>query len=276
MSREQDMEMPMDEHFKRVAAHHNHLADKYDADFFEHFALSHRVSLDNLKRFLPIDKGTPILDAGGGTGIWTVELAKMGFRVVLTDISEELLARAREKLAATNLADKVDIRVSNICHMPEFRDEQFGMVLCQSDPLSYCGDHQAAIKEFVRVVKPGGTVIASVDSRGSALNWPVVKQDRDAVRRLLETGDVALPHDREEHSYVIHAFTPDELRELFEANGLSVERIIGKPVIAQRLSFFKSEDPAIQDWLYSLELQHNSDPAYLPLGGHLEIVGRKR
>ena len=75
--------------------------------------------------------------------------------------------------------------------------------------------------------------------------------------------------------YVIHAFTPEELRDLFESNGLSVESLIGKTVIAQRLSWSKSEDPAVQQLLLELETGYNSDPAYLPWAGHMEIAGRK-
>ena len=85
-----------------------------------------------------------------------------------------------------------------------------------------------------------------------------------------------MPTKEKEHAYTIHAFTPQELRELFEANGLFVERIIGKPVIAHRLGLSKSTNLEIQDWLYHLELEYNDNPAYVPWGGHLEIVGRKR
>jgi hypothetical protein len=110
----------------------------------------------------------------------------------------------------------------------------------------------------------------------SALNWLTDKNDNEAVQRLLETGDVVMPQEREEFFYVVHAFTPEELRELFESNGLSVERIIGKPVLAHRRTFSKLEGPESQDWLYQLELKYSADPAYYPWGGHLEIVGRKR
>lgn len=159
--------------------------------------------------------------------------------------------------------------------MPEFEDSQFAMVLCEGDPLSYCGNHYAAIKELTRVVQNGGAVIASVDNRASALNWLKEKNDFEVVRKLLETGDVVMDHKREEFTYVIHAFTPEELQRLFELNGLNVERIIGKPVIANRLACFRSEEPAVQEELYNLELQYNSDKAYYPWGGHLEIAGRK-
>jgi hypothetical protein len=85
-----------------------------------------------------------------------------------------------------------------------------------------------------------------------------------------------MPTEKEEYTYTIHAFTPEELRDLFESNDLSVERIIGKLVIAPRLFFYKSEDPAIQEWLYNLELKYNDNPAFYPRAGHLEIAGRKK
>lgn len=266
----------MNEHLKKVVAHHDWWSETYDSDYFENFTLYHRVTLDNIRRFLPKQKDVPILDAGGGTGIWSIELAKMGYRVVLTDISQEMLKKAEEKISAMGLTNQVEITISNICHMPEFGDRQFAMALCEGDPLSYCGDHHAAIKELVRVVKSDGIIIASVDNRANALNWLRETEDQEAIQRLLETGEVVMPTQRDEFRYAVHAFTPEEFRELFEANGLTVERIIGKPVIARRLSCFNSEDPVIQRWLYDVETRYNSDPAYYPWAGHLEIVGRKR
>ncbi len=266
----------MNEHLNKVAAHHDWWSESYDSDSFERFALYHKITLDNVRRFLPKEKGAVILDAGGGTGIWSIELARIGYCVVLTDISQGMLDKARKKVSELKLDKQIEIKISNLCNMPEFGDNQFAMVLCEGDPLSYCGDHHAAIKELARVVQPSGIVIASVDNRASALNWLRDKDDLTAVERLLETGEVVMSQEREEFRYVIHAFTPEELRDLFESNGLSVERIIGKPVIARRLALFKSEDPRVQEWLYRLELKFNDDPAFYPWGGHLEIVGRKR
>lgn len=267
----------MSENLKKVIAHHDWWSETYNSDYFKHFALYHKITLDNIQRFLPKEKDVPILDAGGGTGIWSIELARIGYHVVLTDISQGMLEKARKKVSELKLDNMIEIKVSNICTMSEFKDNQFAMVLCEGDPLSYCGNHHAATKELVRVVRRGGRVIASVDNSLSALSWLRDKNDREAVQRLLETGEVVMPQEREEFCYVIHAFTPEELRELFESNGLSVERIIGKPVIAhRRLACFNSEDPEVQEWLYQLELKYNDNPSFYPWGGHLEIVGRKR
>jgi len=266
----------MNEHLEKVADHHDWWSETYDADYFQHFRLYHEVTLDNMRRFLPKTKDKPVLDAGGGTGIWSVELAQMGYRVVLTDISRGMLKQAEKKMAELRLHDQVETMVSNICHMPEFEDGQFAMVVCEGDPLSYCGNHRAAVKELVRVLAPGGILIVSVDNRVSAMGWLREKSDPDAVQRLLETGEVVMPQNREGSFYVIHAFTPDELGSLWESNGLSVERIIGKLAIANRLACFRSEDEEIQQWLLALELKYNDNPAFYHCSGHLEIVGRKQ
>jgi SAM-dependent methyltransferase len=186
-----------------------------------------------------------------------------------------MLDKARRKAGELGLETQIDIRLSDIRDMAEFPDNHFAMVLCEGDPLSYCGDHRRATAEFARVVRPGGTVIASVDNRAAALNW-LRDADPEAVRRLLEDGDVIPPQEHEEYRYTVHAFTPEELRELFESNGLSVQRIIGKLAVARRLACYASPDPAVQDWLFELELKYNHDPAFYPWAGHLEIAGRKR
>lgn len=266
----------MNEHLRKVASHHDSEAEIYDSDYFERFDLYHRVTLDNIRRFVPEKKEATVLDAGGGTGIWSVELAKMGYHITLTDISKGMLKKAQEKVKKLVLEKQIRILTSNICDMPEFPDSHFDMVLCEGDPISYCGDHKKALGEVVRVTKPGGVVITSVDSRMSALNWLYKEGDPDAVDRLLETGEVLMPTKTGELSYPVHAFTPQELKGLFQSNGLSVERIIGKLVLAPRLPWYRSEDPSLQEWLYELELEYNDNPAFYPCAGHLEIVGRKQ
>ena len=270
------MRKDLNKHLKKVVAHHDWWAETYDSNYFEHFALYHKVTLANIKKFLPEEKGATVLDAGGGTGIWSIELAKMGYNVVLTDISKGMLDKAKNKVTQLGLADRIKMMISDIRDMPEFPDDHFAMVICEGDPLSYCGDHKRALSECVHVLKPSGALIASVDSRSSALNWLKDTEDPEAIKRLLDTGEVEMPTGKEEFTYTIHAFTPEELGDLFESNGLQVERIIGKLVIAPRLSFYKSEDPEIQEWLYNLELKYNDDPAFLSRAGHLEIVGRKK
>jgi len=258
----------------RVAAHHDEWAETYDCDIAT-MSLYNRITLDNIRRFVPDEPGARVLDAGGGTGIWSVELAKMGYQVVLTDISEGMLAKAHEKVASIGLEGRIEIRNANILNMPEFADSSFATVICEGDPLSYCGDHHQAMRELTRVLKPGGALIGSVDNRASGLFW-LREADADTIQRYLQTGDIMIPPWKPENErYACHTFTPTELCELFELHGLRVERIIGKTVF-RRLALGESDDIAVQERLYQLESKYCDNPDYLGLGGHLEIVGRKK
>lgn len=249
------------EQLARVAAYHDKWAEHYDTDIAT-MSLYNRVTLDNIKRFVPSEPEARILDAGGGTGFWSVELAKMGYHIMLTDISDGMRAKAGEKVSSLGLEDLIEVRNANILDMPEFAGGSFAMVLCEGDPLSYCGDHERAMSEMTRVLMPGGTMIVSVDNRCQALHW-LKDADADVVERFLQSGDVLIPPDRPENErYLCHAFTPTELRELFERHGLTVERMIGKTVLRR-------------EELYVLELRYCDHPDFIQLGGHLEIAGRK-
>jgi ubiquinone/menaquinone biosynthesis C-methylase UbiE len=266
----------MSSHLSKVAAQYDAEAGTYDGEYFANFALYHAVTLDNVRRYLPERRDKPILDAGGGTGIWSIELARLGYRVLLTDISEGMLKEATAKLANLSLGTQLQTQMGDICAMPEFADDQFAMVLCEGDPLSYCGDHTAAVRELVRVLEPGGALIASVDNRVGGLHWLRDTEDLSAVEDLLAHGMVVPPASSSGARFPVHAFTPQELAGLFEAAGLEVMRIIGKPVVAHRLACSRSADPDVQKRLFELELRYCDDPAFYPWGGHLEIVGRKR
>ena len=55
-----------------------------------------------LIRLLP-PPGARVLDAGAGTGAISILLAELGYRVTALDLSEQMLARARQKAEARNL-----------------------------------------------------------------------------------------------------------------------------------------------------------------------------
>jgi hypothetical protein len=57
----------MDENLSKMVAHHDSWAATYDSDAAR-MVLYNRITLDNIRRFLPPDKEGPILDAGGGFG----------------------------------------------------------------------------------------------------------------------------------------------------------------------------------------------------------------
>ena len=58
-----------------------------------------------LKKYLP-KRGT-ILDAGGGPGRYSIELARQGYSIVLLDLVPEMLGTARKKMKRAGILRKV-------------------------------------------------------------------------------------------------------------------------------------------------------------------------
>lgn len=106
------------------------------------------VTWKHLKQFLPKNRKTSILDAGGGTGRWTLPLAKMGYRVVLCDISSGMLLQAEKTLRQEGLLDRMEVRIEAIACL-SFEDECFDFVMCEDGPLSITPDSEKAAKELV-------------------------------------------------------------------------------------------------------------------------------
>ena len=110
-------------------------------------------------RASPADR---VLDVATGTGLVTTELVRRyGCTVVGLDQSAQMLARAREKLAAQpELGDSIEFMQGEAEEL-SFEDGEFD-ALTFTYLLRYVDDPAATIRELARVVKPGGR-IASVE-----------------------------------------------------------------------------------------------------------------
>jgi len=120
-----------------------------------------------------LKKGMKILDAGGGPGRYTVDLAKQGYHMTLLDISDKELEVAKREIKKRRVGNFVDsVDCGSITELP-YRDNSFDMVLCLGGPISHLrtvAEREKAIKELVRVVKPGAPIFMSVMARPAVLN----------------------------------------------------------------------------------------------------------
>jgi len=222
-----------------------------------------------IKPYLPDDKNALILDAGGGTGKWTIPIARLSYRVTLTDISKRMLQVAEQKLAKANLLGKVRIVVADVTAMDMFNEGSFDFVLCEGDPLSYCRDPLKGIKELVRVAKGGAVIVASVDNLYSRLTWCIKQGLLDPAVKLLEnqwaTGE-----------YPMYFFKPSELIQRFSEAGCKVEKIVGKNMFSWSVGEDRLRDSDIFNGILKLELEYCDDPYHIGCAGHIALVCRKQ
>jgi ubiquinone/menaquinone biosynthesis C-methylase UbiE len=168
------------------------------------------VHLDHLRRF--VRPGDRVLDAGAGPGRFTLELVRIGARVVACDVSPVQLAQNRAKLEEAGLADGVESWIeADILDLGMFADRSFDTVVCYGGPLSYVIERaEEAVDELLRVVRPGGLLLVSVMSLlgATAGGLPFVMEEArthgpEAVDAVIRTGDLpaALSGHLEMHMY---------------------------------------------------------------------------
>lgn len=111
-----------------------------------------------VREFLPPGKGTA-LDAGAGRGISSFALAKDGFGVTALEPDPSAIVGAE---AIRSLAREAGLPIGVVQDVSErlpFEDEAFDVVFARA-VLHHTADLGTACREFHRVLKPGGTLIA--------------------------------------------------------------------------------------------------------------------
>jgi ubiquinone/menaquinone biosynthesis C-methylase UbiE len=111
-----------------------------------------------------------LLDVGAGTGILTAQVAPLVAHVTCTDIAPEMLEKAKAKLADL---DHVDYRVEEAAAL-SFEDDSFDVVLC-CNVLHQMADPDVAVREFHRVLRPGGKLLAITLTMGDMSLWAKVR-----------------------------------------------------------------------------------------------------
>jgi len=251
---------------------HDLHAAEYDASYedMKWKEIYDHVTWDKtIQPYLPDDRGALILDAGGGTGKWTIPIAGLGYHVTLTDISEGMLRVAERKLEKANLLANVRIIAADVTEMDMLEGGSFDFVLCEGDPLSYCSDPRKGIGELVRVAKEGAIIVASVDNLYSRLMWSIRQGLLDQALKLLEDQWAA-------GEFPMYFFKPCELIQRFRETGCKVEKIVGKNMFSGGLGEDRLRDPDTFGRILKLELEYCDDPYIIGCAGHMAVVCRKQ
>ena len=125
---------------------------------------------------LNLKPGDTFLDAGTGFGRHAFEAARRGARVVALDYAEHEVAITRATFAAMYEAGELDpesftgvVRGDATC-LP-FNDATFDCIVT-SEVLEHIDDDTSALREIVRVLRPGGRLAATVPSWfPEKINW---------------------------------------------------------------------------------------------------------
>jgi S-adenosylmethionine-dependent methyltransferase len=99
-----------------------------------------------------------ILDAGGGQGQFSLRLAQAGHRVVICDISAEMLKLAQEQVEQLGLVDRVQLIHCALQDLPQHLPQgqpQFDFVICHA-VMEWMQEPQSLLPVLLSYLKPQG------------------------------------------------------------------------------------------------------------------------
>src|SRR5919199_782663 len=154
------------------------------------------VNTHTIAAYLP--PGARVLDMGGGPGRYALRLAERGHRVVLADLSPELLAIARAKVAASAAGALVEeIVEADACDLGRWPDGSFDAALSLGPfyHLPAPAERDRAAAELARVLRPAGLAFVALMPRYAFLRRTLSLPDErqhlsqpEFVERVLERG----------------------------------------------------------------------------------------
>jgi SAM-dependent methyltransferase len=213
-----------------------------------------------------------ILEAGGGTGRFSIWLAQQGYQITHLDISKPMLLKAQERAKEFGVEDRITFVQGRLTDLTAYLDGQFDLVLSLDAPISYTyPKHNYVIAELIRVASKA--VVFCVSSRlGSYPNqfnpagkkpFLIDESDQDTAMRwytrewaerdkwipdfsradlLWNDGLFADPDETFEDMEnggtpwpVTYLFRPEEMEELLRAKGLEQVRLAGPGALARTL-----------------------------------------
>ena len=244
--------------------------------------LEYGMTMKILEKNLP-DNGI-ILDLGGGAGVYSFPLANNGYKVYLSDLSEDLIAQAKSQKQEENTANLISCDVVNATDLSIYNDNQFDVVLLFG-PLYHLleeSEREQCISEINRVLKPGGKVFASFIPY---LSGSIAILDRyfrhpeqvdiNNISEVFESGKFNNSSDKgfQEGYYP----STKEIEELFSKNGFNkvMIRSIRGFGYEKEDSLYGIEEKEMFDKVISLIDRTSGEQSIIDMCGHAIYIGYK-
>jgi ubiquinone/menaquinone biosynthesis C-methylase UbiE len=250
--------------------------------------LSDAITFAIIKEHIP-DPGAGglILDAGGGTARWAIQLSdKYESRFCVYDLSADMIARARENIATANLSERIEIKEGDLTDMSAIPDESVDHIVSIYSPISFVDDTTTAVAELHRILKPKGRILIMGHGHSNAIASKINNYHACAA-------EISKLHDSFRVKWAdgvpeLNTFSKESMETLLSKVGFLPVATFGVPVFVQpgsedfdpenRLTSGVSkalEDESFFRTIFDIEMEHNAEATIANRGVNIFALAEK-
>ncbi|MFF2479973.1 class I SAM-dependent methyltransferase [Paenibacillus sp. NPDC058071] len=244
-----------------------------------------RINLHYIKQYLPPEG--KVLDNGAGPGKYAMELANLGLRVTLSDLTPRLVEWAKEKADELQVTKQFDgFHVLNAANLHGLPNEEFDASLMLG-PLYHLQQEEEriqAVEELFRVTKKGGIVFVAFQTRTrmtiNSLRDPQHWKPNDTLDSINKfRADGIFNHADKGRFTGAYFFPLHDIKPFMASHGFEAIELIGSSSIGGMLSeeqkqYWKERGEERQ--LTDLLIEYAKDPSILGVSSHLLYIGRRK
>ena len=256
--------------------YHDRVAGRYESIYDDAYWQWHdALTWEHLKRFIPADLSSPVVDLGCGSGKWGRRLLKSGYRVTFVDLSAKMVDEARRQVEETGMTGKAEFVQADLLDLSALPEGHFGLALAMGEPIGLAESPPQAMRQISRILAPGGVLIATLDNRVACVDYYLEKGDCEGLEQFIRSGRTHwLTRDPSEQ-FKIHTFDPKGIERLTTDAGLQLLDVIGKTVLPMRHHRELIDDPTERRRWAKIEQRLSGDPANFARCAHLQFAARK-
>lgn len=228
-----------------------------------------------------------VLDNGAGPGKYSMELAKLGCHVTLSDLTPRLVDMAKEKANELGVVEQfLGFHVLNAIDLNGIADETFDASLMLG-PLYHLQREEErikAVKELFRVTKKEGIVFIAFQSRMrmtlTSLQYPQYWKPNDTIDAIHEFRNTGTFNHVDKGRFTgAYYFDIDSIKPFMEEHGFEMIDLIASSSVGGLLSddqWKAWEEKGESQRLKNLLVELARDPSILGISSHLLYIGRRK
>lgn len=232
--------------------------------------LRYRVAQANLQHYLPAPPAC-ILDLGGGNGLDTIPLLKLGYTAVILDFSQEMVAQGQKLAAQEQVSNKVAFQIGDATKV-NIEQDRFDIILCHN-LLQYVEDVTAVLTNIHQTLRPGGIFSLMITNPFTeTLAYALRDYDLAAAQANLTQSTKYV----ETFDATIQRYADVELKTMLEAAGFTRLEQYGVRCVCDFMADNERKyDPDFYEQLEALELAVSNQYPYKLLARFYQFICQK-